>query len=53
MGAERDEASNLYATPPMFQPQKWSEFMLDLILVGAGTAAFVLAILYTAACEKM
>jgi hypothetical protein len=37
----------------MFRALNRSESMLDIILVGAGVATFVLAILYTAACEKM
>jgi len=37
----------------MFPNLKRSDQMLDLILVAAGTGAFILAILYTAACERM
>jgi hypothetical protein len=45
--------SNLYAFVPILASAKWSTVMLDAILVAAGAGAFVVAILYSIACERL
>jgi hypothetical protein len=49
----RSSRARIYMRGRALSAREVERKMLDLILVAAGTGAFILAALYTAACEKM